>query len=109
LVWRKRRYCCAECGRTFTETDERLPARQRVTRRFRGRLAERVVDGAAHAEVAREERTSRYHVVRAFADRADRLETSDVGRRPRRLSLDEAHHRRGHERASVVLTWTAGA
>jgi zinc-finger of transposase IS204/IS1001/IS1096/IS1165 len=31
VVWRKRRYRSAECGRTFTETHEQLPARQRVT------------------------------------------------------------------------------
>ena len=102
LVWRKRRYRCAGCARTFTETYEQLPARQRVTVRFRAWLAERVVDGAAHAEVAREERTTRYQVARAFADRADHLETCDVDRHPRRLSLDEAHHRRGHELATVV-------
>jgi transposase len=102
VVWRKRRYRCAECGRTFTETHEQLPTRQRVTARFPARLGERVVDGAAHAEVAREERTSRYQVARAFADRADRLEARDGERRPRRLSLDEAHHRRGHELATVV-------
>jgi transposase len=102
LVWRKRRYRCSECARTFTETHEQLPARQRVTARFRARLAERVADGAAHAEVAREEHTSRYQVARAFADRADMLEARDDDRRPRRLSLDEAHHRRGHELATVV-------
>jgi transposase len=101
LVWRKRRYRCADCGRTFTETHPQLPARQRVTARFRTRLAERVVGGAAHAEVAHEERTSRYQVARAFADRADQLKARDVDR-PRRLSLDEAHHRRGHELATVV-------
>jgi hypothetical protein len=38
-----------------------------VTTRFRARLAERIADGAAHAEVAREERTSRYQVAQAFA------------------------------------------
>jgi hypothetical protein len=43
--------------------------RHRVTGRFRGWLVERVCDGAAHAEVAREERTSRYQVARAFGDR----------------------------------------
>jgi transposase len=102
LVWRKRRYCCWECGRTFSETHEQLPARQRVTARFRERLAERVVDGAAHAEVAREERTTRYQVARAFADLAGGLEARDDDHRPRRLSLDEAHHRRGHELATVV-------
>src|SRR4051812_28310456 len=102
LVWRKRRYRCEDCARTFTETHEQLPARQRVTVRFRARLAERVVDGAAHAEVAREERTSRYQVARAFSDRSDQLNARDGERPPRRLSLDEAHHRRGHELATVV-------
>lgn len=102
VVWRKRRYRCAECGRTFTETHEQLPTRQRVTVRFGARLAERVVDGAAHAEVAREERTSRYQVARAFADRADELEARDGDRSPRRLSLDEADHRCGHGLATVV-------
>jgi transposase len=101
LVWRKRRYRCSDCGRTFTETHEQLPARQRVTSRFRSRLGERVAGGAAHAEVAREERTTRYQVARAFADRAEELEAHDDDR-PRRLSLDEAHHRRGHELATVV-------
>jgi transposase len=98
----KRRYRCEDCGRTFTETHEQLPARQRVTARFRARLAERVADGAAHAEVAREERASRYQVARAFADRAEQRQAGDVDRRPRRLSLDEAHHRRGGELATVV-------
>jgi hypothetical protein len=68
LVWRKRRYRCSDCARTFTETHEQLPARQRVTGRFRAHLGERVADGAAHAEVAREERTTRYQVACAFAD-----------------------------------------
>jgi zinc-finger of transposase IS204/IS1001/IS1096/IS1165 len=39
LVWRKRRYRCAGCGRTFTATHPELPARQRVTRRFRRRCS----------------------------------------------------------------------
>jgi transposase len=73
LVWRKRRYRCTECGRSFTETHAHLPARQRVTGRFRAWLAERVTGGAAHAEVAREQRTVRYQVTRAFAELADQL------------------------------------
>ena len=67
LVWRKRRYACRECGRSFTETHHQLPARQRVTRAFRERLGERVRGGAAHAEVAREEHTTRYQVAGASA------------------------------------------
>jgi transposase len=103
LVWRKRRYRCAGCGRTFTETHPELPARQRVTRRFRRRLFERVRGGAAHAEVAREERTTRYQVARAFgAGAEDELQARRESRPVRRLSLDEAQHRRGRELATVV-------
>jgi transposase len=102
LVWRKRRYRCAECGRTFTESHPELPARQRVTRRFRRRLRERVADGAAHAEVARGEQTTRYQVSRAFREAADELAERRERRPIRRLSLDEAKHRRGRELATVV-------
>ena len=101
LVWRKRRFLCRPCGRTFTEQHPELPPRQRVTRRFRGRLLERVRGGAAHAEVACEEGTTRYQVARAFGDAAQELAARE-GRPPRRLSLDEAHHRRGRELATVV-------
>ena len=101
LVWRKRRYRCQACRRTFTERHPELPPRQRVTRRFRGRLLERVRGGGAHAEVAAQEQTTRYQVARAFRDGADGLALQ--ARRPaRRLSLDEAHHRRGKELATVI-------
>jgi transposase len=102
LVWRKRRYRCAQCGRTFTESHPELPARERVTRRFRRRLRERVAGGAAHAEVARCEQTTRYQVSRAFREAADELAGRRERRPIRRLSLDEAHHRRGRELATVV-------
>jgi hypothetical protein len=45
LLWRKRRFCCRVCGRTFTERHEELPSRQRVTRRFRRRLFARASEG----------------------------------------------------------------
>jgi transposase len=103
LVWRKRRLRCCACGRTFTERHEELPSRQRVTRRFRRRLFERASEGAAHAEVARAEATSRYQVGRAFAlGTVVELEARTTAPTPRRLSLDEAHHRRGHELATIV-------
>jgi transposase len=105
LHWRKRRFRCRACGRSFTESHDELPARQRVTRRFRRRLFERAAEGAAHAEVARGEATSRYQVGRAFAlGAAGELAARADERPPRRLSLDEAHHRRGRggEYATVV-------
>jgi transposase len=101
LWWCKRRLLCWACGRSFTESHPQIGARQRVTRRFRERLAERVRGGAAHAEVARCEQTTRYQVTRAFHSVVDGLASSPAAG-PRRLSLDEAHHRRGRELATVV-------
>jgi len=66
LVWRKRRYRCRGCRRSFSETHPELPSRQRVSARFRRELFRYVRGGAAHLEVARLEQTSRYQVVRAF-------------------------------------------
>src|ERR1051326_8694785 len=34
LCWRKRRFQCEGCGRSFSEQHPELPSRQRVTRRF---------------------------------------------------------------------------
>jgi transposase len=102
LRWRKRRFWCESCERTFTETHPALPSRQRVSARFRAHLFDRVQGGGAHAEVARDERTSRYQVYKAFDVAGDELVAWRENRPPRRLSLDEAHHRRGRELATVV-------
>jgi transposase len=97
LLWRKRRWRCRGCGRSHTEQHPALPARQRVSGRFRQRLAARAAGGGAHAEIAREEATSRYQVARALA-----LVALAPAGAVRCLSLDEAHHRRGRELATVV-------
>jgi transposase len=68
-----------------------------VSGRFRARLAVRAAGGGAHAEIAREEATSRYQVARALA-----LVALSPSAPVRRLSLDEAHHRRGRELATVI-------
>ena len=103
LVWRKRRFRCCRCRRSFSETHAGLPSRQRVSARFRARLFDRLRSGAAQLEVAREERTSRYQVERAFRLGADR----ELGARPRplarRLAIDEASHRRGAKRLVTVV------
>jgi transposase len=86
LVWRKRRYTCAACGRTFTESHPELPPRQRVTHRF-GKHLVAVPRGGAHAEVARDERTTRYQVARTFrAGAEDELDARRGAGPPRRLS-----------------------
>jgi transposase len=102
LLWRKRRYRCEACERTFTETHPELPSRQRVSARFRAKLFERCRAGGAHAEVAREEHTTRYQVSRAYEAGADELQAQRDHRPPRRLSLDEAARRRRGELATVV-------
>ena len=68
----------------------------------RARLFERCRAGNAHAEVAREEQTTRYQVSRAFEVGADELQARRERRPPRRLSLDEAAHRRRGELATVI-------
>jgi transposase len=102
LRWRKRRYRCEACERTFTETHPQLPTRQRVSARFRARLFDRVRGGAAHAEVAREEETTRYQVTRAFCAGAEELEAGRGLRAPRRLSLDEAQRGPNQPLATVA-------
>jgi transposase len=59
-----------------------------------------VAGAATHTEVAREELTTRCQVARAFADCTH--EARDGDHRPRRLSPDEAHHRRRGDLATVV-------
>jgi transposase len=103
LRWRKRRYRCKQCGRTHTESAEQGRPRQRLTSRFRARLAERARSGGAHAEIAREERTSRYQVARAT--RLLAAQAIDSRRKlPRRLSLDEAAHRKGYGNLATVVS-----
>jgi transposase len=103
LCWRKRRFRCQGCGRTFSESDPQLPPRQRVTQRFRRHLFARVRGGAAHAEVAREEVTSRYQVERAFRLGAEGELAYPREQPPRRLALDEAAHRRGSQALATVV------
>src|SRR5207244_6928536 len=103
LVWRKRRFRCHRCRRSFTETDARLPSRRRVSARFHARLFERLRAGAAQLEVAREEQTSRYQVERAFRLGAER-ELAARGRPlARRLAIGAAAHRRGSKRLVTVV------
>jgi hypothetical protein len=73
LRWRKRRFWCEGCERTFCETHSALPSRQRVSARFRAYVFERCRGGCAHVEVARDESTARYQVVKAFVVAGDEL------------------------------------
>jgi hypothetical protein len=109
LLWRKRRFGCQACGRTFTETHPQLPARQRVSARFRARLFEHCREGAAHAEVAREEHTTRYQVARASPTAARCCWRRASG--DRRGGCRSMRPRTGAGTSSRrwSLTWTAAA
>ena len=103
LRWRKRRYRCKRCRRTHTESCDQGRPRQRLTSRFRARLAERARSGGAHSEIAREERASRYQVSRAMRTAAVGVIASRPAL-PRRLSLDEAAHRKGYGNLATVAS-----
>lgn len=102
LLWRKRRYQCLPCGRTFTEAHAEIPARARSTRRYDRYLYERVAAGAPIARVAREEALSFYRVQRVFSDSATGALATRRPRPPRVLGIDEAAHRRGQVFNTVV-------
>jgi transposase len=103
LVWRKRRFRCRACGRSFSESHAGLPGRQRVSRRFRAHLFSRLRSGGAQLEVAREEQTSRYQVERAFRLGAERELAARDRPLARRFAIDEAAHRRGSKRLVTVV------
>jgi transposase len=103
LRWRKRRYRCKRCRRSCTESCPQAPSRQRLTARLQARLADRARSGGAHAEIAREEGTSRYQVTRALRIAA----CQTIAARPafpRRLSFDEAAHRKGSGKLATIVS-----
>jgi transposase len=104
LRWRKRRFACQACARTFTETHVGIPSRQRMTSRFRRHLFALARGGGAQAEIARQEGVSRYQVERAFAEGAAGLLAALPRARPRRLAFDEAAHRRGRGSLATVVS-----
>ena len=81
LLWRKRRFSCEACGRTFTETHPALPSRQRVTARFRGHLFERCRGGGAHLEM-----TPRWRRGRRGRCRLEQLRSAVGGHRAAAIS-----------------------
>jgi transposase len=63
-----------------------------------------VRSGGAHAEIAREERTTRYQVTRALRISAQEAIASRPSALPRRLSFDEAAHRKGSNNLATVVS-----
>jgi len=96
VVWRKRRYRCAEplCPqRVFTERSEQIPPRRRLTGRLRTRLEEAASRSArAISDVARDYGVSWWSVHRALVDKAVALTDSPL-EPVRMLGLDETRAR----------------
>ena len=105
VVWRKRRYRCAERGcpqRVFTERSEQVPPRHRLTARLREKL-ERAASGSARAlaDVASEYRVSWWSVHRALVLAA--VPATSPPPPVRVLGLDETRAR------ALRWTWEDGA
>jgi transposase len=87
LLWRKRRFHCESCERTFTETHPALPSRQRVSARFRRHLFERCRGANTALDAVRRERQ---RDARAKRPKGTRRSGQHVRWRP---ELYQARHR----------------
>lgn len=97
LVWRKRRYACPACGRTFTESHAEIPARSRITRRYERSLYAAVARGSI-LRVARDEAVTFYRVQLAFSNGA---QAALARRPPPRGSLASTRRRTGRARTTT--------
>lgn len=102
LSWRKRRFTCRRCRKTFTEANDAVPTGGFVTARFADHLARRVGQGEAVARVAAQEGTSFYRAQASFTCYQRR---KHKGRRigaARYLSVDEASRLKGQKYNTVI-------
>jgi hypothetical protein len=76
LVWGQARLPRRALRAQLHRAAPRAPSRQQLSRRFRAHLLERTRCGAAHAEVARDEQTTRYQA----GGPSSRATTSSPGR-----------------------------
>lgn len=102
LRWVKRRWRCSYCAKTWTETHPQIPARARMTVRFKVHLAARAVAERNFTQVARAEGVSYDTVVKAHRDRAELAQHNRPRPRPRILAIDEAAIRKGHSYCTVI-------
>lgn len=102
LVWRKRRYACPDCARSFTESCAEIPPRARVTRRYERHLYGTVARGSSILRVARDEDLTFYRVQLAFSKGARGAFARRPPVAPRVLGIDEAAHKKGQDYNTVV-------
>ena len=102
LRWIKRRWRCRYCAATWTETHPEIPARARMTRRFRAHLATRAIAERNFSQVAAAEAVSYDTVARAHRTRAELFERDRRPPAPRIIAIDEAAVRKGHSYCTVI-------
>jgi transposase len=94
LLWLKRRFRCALCSKTFTETHQEIPPRATHTRRFDLYLGV-VAIRTPYAWVAEEQGVTFYRIDVAARRLATGLLEDRFKDPPTRLCIDEQSHRRG--------------
>jgi hypothetical protein len=106
LVWHTRCFHYRCCRRSFSEWHDELASRQRVSARFRRHLFGRPRSGAAHAEMANDEQTSRYQGVEVafLLGAAGKLAEGSRAPLTRRRALDAAAHRRGSQALATIVS-----
>lgn len=102
LRWRKRRWRCTYCSKTWTESHPQVPPRARMTLRFKEHLATRAAAQGNFSKVALSERVSYDTVARAHKVRADLVRKLRPRLAPKVISIDEASVRRGFNYNTVV-------
>lgn len=102
LRWVKRRWRCGYCTATWTETHPQIPARSRMTVRFKVHLATQAIRERNFSQVAAAEGVSYDTVARAHRARAELLERERAKPPPRLLAVDEAAIRKGHSYCTVI-------
>ncbi|MGH2800753.1 MAG: ISL3 family transposase [Thermoleophilaceae bacterium] len=102
LVWRKRRWRCTACGRSFTESHPQIPPRARLTVRFKVHLASRAKAEGNFAQVARSEGVAYDTVARAYRVRAELIRAARPRPSPTVLAIDEAAFKKGQDYNTVV-------
>jgi transposase len=106
LVWRKRRWRCTSCGKSFTESHPQIPPRARMTTRFKVHLATRAKAEGNFAQVARSEGVAYDTVARAHRTRAELIRALRPRPAPTVPAIDEAAFKKGQDYNTIVSDLT---
>lgn len=99
LIFRKRRYRCAHCGKCFSEKNSFVSRYQRMTHRFRFTILDKLREVCSFSSVARECKLSVSSVIRIFD-----LVSYPKPRLPVVLAMDEFKGNTGRDKYQVILT-----